>query len=82
MIDPRDRVKSFPGNKGPCGKLFTYLRYNAELSQDGLQRLGVGHLKPEHVQQMDSVDHIAEMQEVGRAVAKKVTTEHFAGFVA
>lgn len=81
MMDPRDLRKGFPGNKGPCDKLFTYLRYNAELSQDGLQRLGVGHLKPEHVQQMDSVDHIAEMREVGRAVAKKLRIEYFAGFV-
>lgn len=82
MMDPRDLEKGFPGNKGPCEKLFTYLRYNAELSQDGLKRLGVGHLKPEHVQQMDSVEHIAEMQQVGRAVAKKVAIEHFAGFLA
>jgi hypothetical protein len=53
-----------------------------ELSDDGLQRLGVGHLKPKYVQQMDSVDHIPEMQEVGVAVAKSVLIEHFAGFLA
>ena len=72
----------FPGNKGPCGKIFTYLRYNAELSTAGLHRLGVGHLKPEYVQQMDSVDHIPDMQEVGVAVAKSVTIQHFGGFLA
>jgi hypothetical protein len=33
------------------------------------------------VQKLDSVDHIAELREVGRAVANKVKPEHFAGFV-
>lgn len=80
MIDPRNPDKGLPGCKGPCEKLFAYMRYNAELSPEGLKSLGVGHLNPEHVQQMDSVDHIAEMEEVGRAVAKKVNAAHFAEF--
>ena len=80
MIDERDLAKGSPGNKGPAGKLFTYLRYNAELSPAGLTRLGVGHLAPRHVQQMDSIEHTAEMQEVGRAVAKTVSIGHFEGF--
>ena len=82
LIDERNLEKGFPGNKGPCGKIFTYLRYNAELSADGLHRLGVGHLKPEYVQQMDSVDHIPDMREIGIAVAKSVTIQHFDGFLA
>ena len=62
-------------------KLFTYARYNAELSREGLDALGLDHINPVHVQQMDSVDHIGEMQEVGRALAQqKVKAEHFAGF--
>jgi len=80
MIDGRDLKQGLPGCKGPCNKLFTYLRYNAELSEAGLDRLGVGNLSPEHVQQMDSVDHIDEMKQVGEAVGKKVTIEHFEGF--
>ncbi len=64
-------------------KLFTYARYNAELSRDGLDALGLEHINPVHVQQMDSVDHIGEMQEVGQALAEqKVKCEHFAGFPA
>jgi patatin-like phospholipase/acyl hydrolase len=61
-------------------KLFTYARYNAELSREGLNALGLLDIKPADVQQMDSVDHIAEMQQVGRAVAKVVTSKHFAAF--
>src|SRR5947199_2502804 len=43
-------------------KLFTYVRYNAELSCEALAALGLEHVNPVHVQQMDSVDHIAELQ--------------------
>jgi uncharacterized protein len=64
-------------------KLFTYARYNAELSREGLDALGLEHVNPLHVQQMDSVDHIGEMQEVGQTLAEqKVKAEHFAGFPA
>ena len=68
-----------PGPVSP--KLFTYVRYNAELTPQGLSDLGVGHIDPTHVQQMDSVAHIGELQEVGRAVAaQKVKRKHFADF--
>ena len=64
-------------------KLFTYARYNAELSREGLDALGLEHINPVHVQQMDSVDHIGEMQEVGRTVAEqKVKAADFAAFPA
>lgn len=62
-------------------KLFTYARYNAELSREGLDALGLLETEPAWVQQMDSVDHISEMQQVGRAVAQKVAIAHFAGFL-
>jgi uncharacterized protein len=63
-------------------KLFTYARYNAELSREGLDALGLKHIDPVHVQQMDSVDYIGEMQELGGAVAEqKVKAEPVAGFL-
>jgi patatin-like phospholipase/acyl hydrolase len=62
-------------------KLFTYTRYNAELSREGLNALGLEKIEPAHVQRIDSAKHIDEMLEVGRGVAtKKVTASHFAGF--
>ena len=62
-------------------KLFTYARYNIELSREGLDALGLEHISPRHVQQIDSVDHVGEMQEVGRTLAlQKVKTEHFTAF--
>jgi len=62
-------------------KLFTYVRYNAELSRTGLDKLGLTGIKPEDVQKLDSVEHIKELQEVGQAIAKKVRKQHFDKFV-
>jgi patatin-like phospholipase/acyl hydrolase len=68
--------------QGPVSpKLFTYMRYNADVTRDGLNALGLKHIEPSNVQQMDSVDHITELQEVGRAIAKQVNIDHFAGFL-
>jgi hypothetical protein len=63
-------------------KLFTYMRYNAELTERGLADLGLPNVKPANVQQLDSIDHIGELQAVGRAVAKRdVKIEDFEGFL-
>jgi hypothetical protein len=71
-----------PNGQGPVSpKLFTYMRYNADVTREGLDALGLQHIEPGNVQQMDSVDHITELQEVGRAVAKQVNIDHFAGFL-
>jgi len=67
--------------RGPVEpRLFTYLRYNAELTTEGLAFLGVPDVDPADVQRLDSVAHVAELQQVGRAVAARVKREHFAGF--
>ena len=71
------------GMKGPVQpKLFTYVRYNAELTRDGLDKLGLPDIEPKDVQKLDSTEHIAELQRVGKAVVeKKVRREHFTAFV-
>ncbi|MGE5239328.1 MAG: patatin-like phospholipase family protein [Chloroflexota bacterium] len=70
------------GKKGPVQpKLFTYLRYNAELTRKGLDVLGLHDIEPKDVQKLDSTDHVRELQRVGQAVAaEKVKPEHFAAF--
>ncbi len=63
-------------------RLFTYVRYNVELSGSGLNRLGVGDIEPRNVQKLDSVDHMNGLKRVGAAAAKMhVSIDHFAGFV-
>ena len=61
--------------------LFTYMRYNAELTEDGLAALGLGEIKPSAVQKLDSIAAIKDLQRVGRAVAKSVKAAHYDGFL-
>ncbi len=78
--DELDReVSDMIGKKGPVSpKLFTYVQYDADLSREGLDALGLNDINPEDVQKLDSVDHIGELQRVGKAAAeKKVKGEHF-----
>lgn len=73
-------------NGSLCGgpvkdKLFTYVRYNAELTQPGLQTLGLGKLDAKQIQKMDCADNLPDLQKIGRAVAKQsVQTSHFERF--
>ena len=64
-----------------ANRLFTYVRYNAELSRDGLDKLGLHDVSPEDVQKLDSVQHTGDLRRVGEAVARDVMPEHFAGFL-
>jgi hypothetical protein len=69
------------GAKGPVDpKLFTYVRYNAELSREWLGDHGLGHLEPSRVQRLDSTDHMEELQAIGRKVGEQVQASHFDGF--
>ncbi|UVT14918.1 MAG: patatin-like phospholipase family protein [Nitrospira sp.] len=81
--DPLDReIDTLIGKKGPVSpKLFTYMRYNAELTEKGLANLGLSGVEPEQVQRLDSTKYIGELQQVGKAVAKQVQRQHFAKFV-
>lgn len=81
--DSLDReVGDMIGKKGPVNpKLFTYVRYNAELTRDGLDALGLPNINPTDVQKLDSTDHIHELQQIGQAiVVKKVDASHFSRF--
>ncbi|MFP5506846.1 MAG: patatin-like phospholipase family protein [Gammaproteobacteria bacterium] len=81
--DPLDReLGDLIGTRGPVDpKLFSYVRYNAELTRSGLDALGLRNIEPKAVQALDSVAHIADLQAVGQAVAGKVQAAHFDGFV-
>ncbi len=68
------------GDHPVARKLFRYVRYNANLSRAGLSALGLGDVEPAAVQQMDSVEHVGDLQRVGRAVAREVDIEHFSKF--
>ena len=52
-------------------KLFRYIRYNAELTEQGLAALGCGAVHPEVVQKLDSIDGIPSLERVGKAAAQR-----------
>jgi uncharacterized protein len=82
MLDREVWEMKEASGQGPVSpKLFTYMRYNADLTREGLDALGLSRIEPRSVQQLDSVAHIPELQEVGRAVAKQVNIAHFANFL-
>ena len=70
------------GAPAPGGrKLFSYVRYDAELTPTGLAALGLPHVSARAIRRMDSSRHIAELRDVGRRVAEtQVLLEHFTGF--
>jgi uncharacterized protein len=62
-------------------KLFSYVRYDADVSAEGLAGLDLADLDPEYVQVMDSVEHIEAIQRVGRAYAQRhVSLDHLVDF--
>lgn len=71
------------GSSGPLAakdKLFTYVRYNVELSATGLAKLGCHDVVPEAVQKLDAVESIPQLRKVGREAARAVLPAHFAAF--
>lgn len=71
------------GVAGPVEpRLFTYMRYNCELSRAALDALGLPNVRPEHVQSLDSIEHMRDLRAVGEAAAAAfVRSEHFDGFI-
>ena len=77
MVIPDPPVGNWTG-----GKHFVYMRYDPDVTQEGLQALGLEDIKADDVQKMDSIEHVADIQRVGQAYAAKfVKPEHLRGFV-
>lgn len=62
-------------------KLFTYLRFNADLSRNGLDRRGLTSVDARGIGKMDSIERIDDLRLVGRTVADQdVKPDLFADF--
>jgi len=80
MIPRDDSGKMIPLSQD-LGRRFLYARYNADLSREGLEALGLNDIKPQNVQKLDSVEYIDDLREVGRKVAEEIKIEHFGNFI-
>jgi hypothetical protein len=58
-------------------KLFRYVRYNAELTSEGLAQIGCDDIDPKDVQKLDAIDGISGLERIGRAAARQVDPAHF-----
>jgi uncharacterized protein len=82
-------IGNLVGNDSPVKeKFFTYLRYNVELSEHGLARLGLFDISktppgidPKAIQPLDETQHVDELRAVGAAAAACITLEDFGGFL-
>ena len=62
-------------------KQFTYVRYDPDVTKEGLAALGCGGVAPEAVQVMDSVAHVEDIAKVGEQFAElHVSASHFSRF--
>jgi len=77
MVIPEGGETNWTGEK-----LFSYVRYDPDVTREGLKKLGLDHIDPEDIQSLDSIEHIKEIQEVGRTYADKyLKPAHLGSFV-
>ena len=63
-------------------KLFTYMRYDPDVSQTGLDALNLNYVKATNVQVMDSIEFMSDIKLVGSSYANRhVNINHFNGFM-
>ncbi len=78
---PRDsKHKQIPLEQD-LGRQFLYLRYDAELTREGLDKLGLKDVDPKKVSKLDSTDGMDDLLRIGEKMAKQIKKTHFGGFI-
>jgi hypothetical protein len=80
MIPRDDGGNAIPLSQN-LGRRFLYARYNADLSREGLDAMGLHDIKPENIQRLDSIKFIDDLSRVGKKVAEEIKIEHFDAFI-
>ncbi len=84
-IDMNTHAARWLNNPTPrkiLARQFASVRHDPDVSRAGLDALGLSDIDPAHVQILDSVKYIAEMQRVGAAyAAAHCGINHLRGFV-
>jgi hypothetical protein len=72
-----------PSNWSGGAKQFAYVRYDPDVTQRGIDELGLNDVNAADVQLMDSVEHIDAIQRVGEAYARRnvLLASHLRGFL-
>lgn len=74
-------VGTLQGPGSAIAPLFSYIRYNLDISQDGLDGIGLSDIKSKDVAKLDGVKGMPDLARIGRVAAKQVEIDHFAGFI-
>lgn len=61
--------------------LFSYVRYNTDISQSGLDESGLSDIESKDVAKLDGVKSMPDLARIGRVAARQVEVDHFAGFI-
>ena len=62
-------------------KLFSYVRYDPDVTKEGLAKLGINNINPENIQTLDAIKFIDDIQNVGKRYANQyVDLSHFGKF--
>ena len=79
-VDNNGKILSLDSD---ASRHFTYVRYNADLSSQGLFDLKLPHIESSNVREMDSTKHMSQLRDVGRAAGKTQikVKEHFPHFL-
>ena len=80
MVPMDDEGKLIPLTSN-TSRHFLYARYNADLSREGLDALGLNNIDSDHVREMDSVLYIDQLRQVGQKAAGQISMDHFGSFV-
>lgn len=62
------------------GKAFLYVRYNAELTENGLEELGLGGLDAKQMRKMDDVANLDDLTRIGQGLGGRVKLDHLGAF--
>jgi len=79
MLDREVGALAGPG--AAIAPLFSYVRYNGDISQAGLDAMGLGDIRSDAVAKIDPVDSMDDLARIGDVVAEDVSLQHLDGFV-
>lgn len=79
-LDSSDKILDLDSD---ANRHFSYVRYNASLTDEGLEDLNLSHIVSDDVRKMDSVEFIPQLREVGKAVGERQVKvkEHLRRFI-
>jgi hypothetical protein len=74
-------VGALAGPGAAIAPLFSYVRYNADISQVGLDELGLSDVRSSEVAKLDAVAAMDDLARIGDVAAEQVSLDHLSGFV-